>query len=290
MTERTRRARVRDRLRLGVAAGRVVRVSLVTAFVVATLVGGAAALRLSADPVRPKRTAAAKVDPPRPEPPIRLDTLTAPSSSARRHEQRTSAHAAPVIGVGTDDFSSEGEGGGEGEVANNAKEAVVEVDGTKPSEEIASDAEVKGQLAELARESARIEAELSGAPAGSGTGRLIWPVRGGTITSRFGPRGGRLHEGVDIGVPIGTDVHAADGGRVAVSGWVGGYGNYICIQHTRSLSTCYGHNSRLGVRKGQSVRKGALISKSGNTGNSTGPHLHFETRIGGKAVDPMRYF
>jgi murein DD-endopeptidase MepM/ murein hydrolase activator NlpD len=294
MTERTRRARGRERLRLGVAAGRVLRVSLVTAFVVATLVGGATALWLSADSVRPKRTAAAKVDPPPPEPPIRLDTLTASSSAARRHEQRTSANAAPVIGVGTDDFigegGGEGESGGKGEVADNAKEAVVEVDGTRPSEEIASDAEVKDQLAELARENARIEAELSGAPAGSGTGRLMWPVRGGSITSRFGPRGGRLHQGVDIGVPVGTDVHAADGGRVAVRGWVGGYGNYICIQHTRSLSTCYGHNSRLGVRKGQSVRKGALISKSGNTGNSTGPHLHFETRIGGKAVDPMRYF
>ncbi len=280
MTEGTGTARVRERLRLGIAAGRVVRVSLVTAFVVLALVGGAAALWLSADPVRPQRTAS-KVDPPTREPPIRLDTLPAPRSPERRTERRTAAKAAPVIGVGTEEFTDQGD---------QAGDAIVEVDGEKPAEEIATDAEIESQLAALERENARIEAALAGAPAGSGTGRLIWPVRGGRITSPFGQRGGRLHAGVDIAVPIGTDVYAADTGRVAVSGPSGGYGNYICIQHTRSLSTCYGHNSRLGVRKGESVRKGAVIAKSGNTGNSTGPHVHFETRVDTKPVNPMRYF
>lgn len=286
MIEGTRRARVRERLRLGIAAGRVVRVSLVTAFVVFALVGGAAALWLSADPVRPQRTAS-KVDPPTPEPAIRLDTLPAPRSSERRKESRASAKAAPVIGVGTEEFSGEG---GDADEGGRADDAIVEVDGKKPTEEIATDAEIESQLAALERENARIEAALAGAPAGSGSGRLIWPVRGGRITSPFGQRGGRLHAGVDIAVPIGTDVHAADTGRVAVSGPSGGYGNYICIQHTRSLSTCYGHNSRLGVRKGEPVRKGAVIAKSGNTGNSTGPHVHFETRVETKPVNPMRYF
>ncbi len=289
MTEGTRTARLRERLRLGIAAGRVVRVSLVTAFVVLALVGGGAAIWLAPDPVPPQQTAS-KVDPPTPEPTIRLDTLPAPRSPERRAEGRTAAKgkAAPVIGVGTDEFA--GEGGQAGDEGGNADEGIVEVDGAKPAEEIATDAEIESQLAALERENARIEAALAGAPAGSGTGRLIWPVRGGRISSPFGQRWGRLHAGVDISVPTGTNVYAADTGRVAVSGPNGGYGNYICIQHTRSLSTCYAHNSRLGVRKGESVRKGAVIAKSGNTGNSTGPHVHFETRVGGKPVNPMRYF
>ena len=283
MTEGTRR--FRERLRLGIAAGRIVRVSLLTALVV--LVGGAGALWISADPVRPQRTAA-KVDPPAPQPTLRLDTLPAPRSPERREQRKTSAKAAPVIGVGTEEFS-QGEKSDQGE-PGKATDAIVEVDGDKPNAEVASDAEIESQLAELERENARIEAALRGEGPASGTGKLIWPVRGGRITSPFGPRGGRLHAGVDIAVPTGTDVYAADGGRVAISAPYGGYGNYICIQHTRSLSTCYGHNSRLGVRKGQSVRKGAVIAKSGNTGNSTGPHVHFETRVGGNPVNPMRYF
>ena len=280
MTEGTRT--VRERLWLGIAAGRIVRVSLLTALVV--LVGGAGALWISADPVRPQRTAA-KVDSPAPQPTLRLDTLPAPQSSERREERTTSAKAAPVIGVGTEEFNEN-----EKVEKGQATDAIVEVDGEKPSEEIASDAEVKGLLAELERENARIEAALRGEGPASGSGKLVWPVRGGTITSPFGPRGGRLHAGVDIAVPTGTDVYAADGGRVAISAPYGGYGNYICIQHTRSLSTCYGHNSQLGVRKGEAVRKGAVIAKSGNTGNSTGPHVHFETRVGGRPVNPMRYF
>ena len=280
------RRRVRERLRLGIAAGRIVRVSLLTALVV--LVGGAVALWISADPVRPQRTAA-KVDRPEPKPALRLDTLPAPRSPERREERATSANAAPVIGVGTEEFN-QAEKPDQSETGGEATDAIVEVDGDKPDAEIATDAEIESQLAELERENARIEAALAGAPAGSGSGKLIWPVRGGNITSPFGPRGGRLHAGVDIAVPTGTDVYAADSGRVAISAPYGGYGNYICIQHTRSLSTCYGHNSRLGVRKGEAVRKGAVIAKSGNTGNSTGPHVHFETRVGGNPVNPMRYF
>jgi murein DD-endopeptidase MepM/ murein hydrolase activator NlpD len=283
LTQQAHRAGLRERLGDGIAAGRLVRVSLVTAFVVLVLAGGAAALWVSVDSVDPERTAS-KVDPPPAQPAIRLDTLPAPRGAAPQGpEDGGDAKAAPVIGVGSGEFA-------EPETSKASEKGVVEVDGEKPAEEIATDEEVKEDLAALERENARIQAALAGAPAGTGTGRLMWPVRGGRITSPFGPRGGRLHAGVDIGVPIGTDVHAADSGRVAISGPTGGYGNYICIQHTRSLSTCYGHNSRLGVRKGESVRKGSLIAKSGNTGNSTGPHLHFETRVGGKPMNPMRYF
>jgi murein DD-endopeptidase MepM/ murein hydrolase activator NlpD len=129
------------------------------------------------------------------------------------------------------------------------------------------------------------------APAGpvrQGSGQLSWPLNA-SISSGFGYRWGRLHAGVDMPVPEGTPIHAADSGRVAIAGWMGGYGNYTCIQHTGSLSTCYGHQSRIAVSVGQSVSKGQVIGYSGNTGHSTGPHLHFEVRVGGNPVDPMGY-
>lgn len=279
MTQATRRAQVSERLRSGIAAGRGVRVWAVSSLVVLAVLGGAAALWLVTDPIEPKPTAANVERPPPPEP-IRLDTLPAPETARRGSERSTSAKAAPVIGVGTDEFV---------EQQASEEDATVEVDGNRPTAGMASDAEIRRQLAALERENARIEAALRNAqgPA-SGTGELIWPVRG-PVTSPFGQRWGRLHAGIDIGVPNGTPVRAADSGRVAVSGSVGGYGNYICIQHTRSLSTCYGHNSQLGVRKGESVRKGGVIARSGCTGRCYGPHVHFEVREGGTPVNPMRY-
>jgi murein DD-endopeptidase MepM/ murein hydrolase activator NlpD len=146
----------------------------------------------------------------------------------------------------------------------------------------------------LEREQSAILARLQGSsspvagPIQHGSGALIWPVSG-PVTSGFGYRWGRLHAGIDIAVPVGTAMRAADGGRVAIAGWVGGYGNYTCIQHGGSLSTCYGHQSSISVSVGQSVSQGQVIGASGNTGNSTGPHVHFETRINGNPVDPMGY-
>ena len=125
-------------------------------------------------------------------------------------------------------------------------------------------------------------------PVRQGSGGLIWPANG-SISSPFGWRWGRLHAGVDIPLAEGTPLRAAASGSVAIAGWVGGYGNYTCIQHSGSLSTCYGHQSSIGVSVGQSVTQGQVIGNSGNTGNSTGPHLHFEVRINGSAVDPLGY-
>jgi murein DD-endopeptidase MepM/ murein hydrolase activator NlpD len=147
-------------------------------------------------------------------------------------------------------------------------------------------------LASMEKEESKIQSQLSGMPSGGavkqGSGQLVWPANG-QFTSPFGYRWGKLHAGIDIAVPVGTPVHAADAGTVRIAGWVGGYGNYVCIDHGGGLSTCYGHNSRLGVSVGQKVSKGQVIAASGNTGHSTGPHIHFETRVGGVPRDPMGY-
>lgn len=127
-----------------------------------------------------------------------------------------------------------------------------------------------------------------------GTGQLSWPVNG-VITSDFGwrthPIFGRqiLHSGMDIGVDEGTPVHSADGGVVVYSGWMDGYGYAVVVDHGNGMSTLYGHNSDLAVSEGQTVSKGSVIAYAGSTGNSTGPHVHFEVRINGDPVDPAGY-
>jgi murein DD-endopeptidase MepM/ murein hydrolase activator NlpD len=156
---------------------------------------------------------------------------------------------------------------------------------------------LEAHVAALEREQSAVLARLQGSSGGGsgvagpvrqGSGSLIWPANG-SISSGFGMRWGRLHAGIDIPLPVGTGIRAADSGSVAIAGWVGGYGNYICVQHGGSLSTCYGHLSSIGVSVGQSVSQGQVIGSSGNTGNSTGPHLHFETRVNGNPVDPLGY-
>jgi murein DD-endopeptidase MepM/ murein hydrolase activator NlpD len=129
-----------------------------------------------------------------------------------------------------------------------------------------------------------------GGPIRRGSGQLIWPVNG-PITSPFCERRAweACHPGIDIGVPSGTPIHAADSGRVTIAGWVSGYGNYTCIQHTGVLSTCYGHQSRIMVSVGQSVSQGQVIGLSGCTGLCFGPHLHFEVRINGAVTNPLNY-
>ncbi len=126
-------------------------------------------------------------------------------------------------------------------------------------------------------------------PPKKGTGTFSRPVRGGYVTSGFGWRWGRKHQGIDIGVPTGTPVKAADGGVVVFSGTKGGYGKCVIIDHGANLKTLYAHNSKLHVRKGDKVFKGQVIADSGNTGRSTGPHLHFEIRKNNVPVNPTKY-
>lgn len=97
------------------------------------------------------------------------------------------------------------------------------------------------------------------------------------------------HSGIDIGVDYGTPIHAADSGTVIYVGWISGYGNAVIIDHGNGMQTLYGHNQSLNVSEGQSVSKGQVIAFAGSTGNSTGPHCHFEGQVNGSAVDPMGY-
>ncbi len=153
-------------------------------------------------------------------------------------------------------------------------------------------------LQEFEETSRQIEAELrrkqNSNPVALGNGRFIWPVRG-PISSPFGWRLHPIlkkkifHSGIDIAVPFGASVRAADAGVVAVSGWQGGYGNFIAIDHGNGLATCYGHNSRLLVKEGDKVSQGQVIALAGSTGLATGPHVHFEVRRNGTTVNPMSF-
>jgi murein DD-endopeptidase MepM/ murein hydrolase activator NlpD len=152
---------------------------------------------------------------------------------------------------------------------------------------------LEGDLRALEAEQARVEAALASqasaaGPVRQGSGGLVWPVNG-PVVSPFGMRWGRLHAGVDIAVGSGTPIRAAAAGRVVLMGWVGGYGNYTCIQHGGSLSTCYAHQSSFATSNGASVGQGQVIGYVGCTGHCFGDHLHFETRTGGSPVDPMGY-
>ena len=122
-----------------------------------------------------------------------------------------------------------------------------------------------------------------------GSGEMAWPVQG-TITSRFGPRWGSYHQGVDIGADSGTSVLAADSGMVASAGRNGGYGNLVKIDHGGGKQTWYAHLSEFNVQVGASVSKGDVIGYVGSTGVSYGPHLHFEVRMDGVAKDPLTFY
>ncbi|MCR5833894.1 MAG: peptidoglycan DD-metalloendopeptidase family protein [Selenomonadaceae bacterium] len=125
-------------------------------------------------------------------------------------------------------------------------------------------------------------------------GNMIWPVAG-TVTSEFGWRTHpifgtqRFHSGIDIGADYDVPIVAAADGVVIEAGWIGGYGNTIMIDHGSGISTLYGHNNSLAASVGQYVSQGEVIAYCGSTGNSTGPHCHFEVRVNGEPVSPYNY-
>jgi murein DD-endopeptidase MepM/ murein hydrolase activator NlpD len=126
-------------------------------------------------------------------------------------------------------------------------------------------------------------------------GRLLLPVPTARMSSSFGPRvhpifgTTRLHAGMDLAAPTGTPISAAAPGAVVTAGWLGGYGNAVVVDHGGGLSTLYAHQSALAVTVGQAVGAGDVVGRVGSTGNSTGPHLHFEVRVLGTPVDPANY-
>jgi murein DD-endopeptidase MepM/ murein hydrolase activator NlpD len=142
-----------------------------------------------------------------------------------------------------------------------------------------------------AKQKAAADAKLS-------AGRLLTPVHGeksSDFGNRFDPYYNvwQLHAGVDLAADGGTPIHAAAAGKVIMAGWNGGYGNYTCISHGKyhgqSMSTCYGHQSKILVHEGQQVKRGELIGRVGTTGASTGDHLHFEVRLDGEPVQPLTF-
>ncbi len=140
----------------------------------------------------------------------------------------------------------------------------------------------------IAEQLAQSSGALPAGPIQAGGHGLIWPVNG-PVVSGFGPRWGSFHEGVDIAVPTGTPIRAAASGSVEIAGVEGGYGNYTCVDHGGGLSTCYAHQERILVSLGQSVSQGQIIGITDCTGHCLGPHVHFEVRINGQAVDPLGY-
>src|SRR5918999_1296623 len=131
---------------------------------------------------------------------------------------------------------------------------------------------------------------LEGTAPVSGTcGSTLSSPVDGTVTSEFGPRWGRNHDGRDIAAPTGPAIRAAACGSVTLAGQQSGYGNMVCITHTNEFSTCYAHMSRFAVSQGARVQQGQVIGYVGCTGSCTGPHLHFETRVNGQAQDPRGF-
>jgi peptidoglycan DL-endopeptidase CwlO len=162
--------------------------------------------------------------------------------------------------------------------------------------------QLEGALSSLRAQQAKIQSALQAsqgqpglpaAPVRQGGGGMVWPVNG-PITSPFCERRSweSCHPGIDIGVPSGTPIRAAAAGRVALlqsAGASGGYGNFTCIQHSGSLSTCYAHQSRFATSMGASVSQGQVIGYVGCTGLCFGDHLHFEVRVNGAVTNPMAY-
>lgn len=189
------------------------------------------------------------------------------------------------------------------------EEAAARLDGLKDSRadqqrlRNALDVRIQEYTAEveaLARQEAYIVSLIEGRAAKAATTRaasapvqvsgsgLIWPV-GGPVTSGFGMRWGRMHTGIDIGAGYGAPIRAAKGGRVIMAAYNGGYGLTVIVDHGGGLTTLYAHQSRAAVNDGQSVSQGDVVGYIGTSGSSTGAHLHFETRAGGSAQNPLRY-
>jgi murein DD-endopeptidase MepM/ murein hydrolase activator NlpD len=159
----------------------------------------------------------------------------------------------------------------------------------------AAEREHLAEMEALQQVSAELAAKIQAAQAAAGTGGgspsaagYVWPVLG-PVTSPFGWRWGRMHEGIDIAAGSGTPIRAAAAGTVIYAGWLGGYGNLTVIDHGGGVATAYGHQASLAAGTGAFVAQGQVTGYVGSTGHSTGPHLHFEVRVNGVPQDPLGY-
>jgi murein DD-endopeptidase MepM/ murein hydrolase activator NlpD len=182
--------------------------------------------------------------------------------------------------------------GARDQIASTKQQKLTDLSQLSASERAEAE-EIDSLQASSAALTARIQAaqaqhSSSGPSSTPSSAGLIWPASG-PVTSPFGFRWGRMHEGIDIGATYGSAIHAAASGTVIYCGWESGYGNLTVIDHGGNLATAYGHQSSIAVTCGQQVSQGQVIGYVGSTGHSTGPHLHFEVRINGAPVDPMGY-
>lgn len=171
-----------------------------------------------------------------------------------------------------------------GAAVPNAKDHANTLDGIDSVSQAALDRAAAAETASRS-DSAGLNTSISAAP-----DAYVLPMRDYTFTSPFGARWGKLHAGVDLAIHEGTPYAAVHGGKVILAQWYGGYGYCIMIDHGNGLVTVYGHSSKLLVKQGDTVKTGQIIGVVGSTGHSTGPHLHLEVHVNGKAVDPTPWF
>ena len=213
----------------------------------------------------------------------RLDGA-APARPSRREQRREGGGARPtVVQVVPPGGSAQTRDSGEEEPPER-----IQRENAKLRRELDHLKALEAERRRVSRRLIRAGAIYDG-PVHLGPGGLAWPVSG-PVVSPFGQRWGRLHAGIDIAARAGSVIHAAQDGLVVIAGPTGGYGNYVCIQHTTRLTSCYAHLSRFGTERGAMVRQGDPIGLVGCTGHCFGDHLHFETWVAGRPVDPMRYF
>ena len=164
-------------------------------------------------------------------------------------------------------------------------EEIVEANGLENPDMVFAGHQLRIPAPSRTKSQSRVRSVLPKAPAGITYG-FLWPTRG-SLTSRFGWRWSRHHNGIDIAALFGAAIHAAKSGRVIHAGWYSGYGRTVIIDHGEGVTSVYGHASRLLVVAGQHVHAGQEIARVGSTGYSRGPHLHFEIRIDRRPVDPL---
>jgi murein DD-endopeptidase MepM/ murein hydrolase activator NlpD len=228
---------------------------------------------------------------------VRLETLRLNAAAAQKSAERASARAA----VAEDRARTQQQRLSSLAKKRSAALASARVHKTKIKSRLIELEQEQERLEQAAAKAAREEARRRAAAAAAGstvapTGDLRWPVDTGSISARVGPRTHPVfgypscHTGVDVAAPTGTPVFAAAAGTIATITSGGAYGNAVLIAHGDGLTTFYAHLSSVAVQVGRQVDKGQTVGGIGSTGWSTGPHLHFETRINGSAYDPLGWF